>query len=35
MKDAPLHLLMGSGAFKIAQEGAKKLADSDEVSETD
>lgn len=29
MKEAPLHLLIGSGAFKIAQEGAKKLAESD------
>ncbi|WP_219837633.1 SDR family NAD(P)-dependent oxidoreductase [Paenibacillus sp. R14(2021)] len=29
MPEPPLHLLMGSSAFKIAQEGAKKLAESD------
>ncbi|MCR8645457.1 SDR family NAD(P)-dependent oxidoreductase [Paenibacillus sp. N1-5-1-14] len=29
MTDPPLHLLMGTSAWQIAQEGAKQLADSD------
>jgi hypothetical protein len=33
MTDPPLHLLMGTTAWQIAKEGAKRLAESDLIYE--